>query len=87
MDKLKTRVLPKYIYAKHTTGEGVVNGTSVVYELIIPIGLGNKVFIKVDASSSLFGGYESIGSSIPLVLPIDIEKEDGIGILIRLNNP
>lgn len=67
MDKLKTRHLPKYLIAKHTTN---VSGT-IRDTIIVPIGLNNKVFIKAESSNAttvsiicLDAGHASIGADV-----------------------
>ena len=67
MDKLKTRHLPKYLMAKHTTN---VSGT-IRQTIIVPIGLNNKVFIKAESVNAttvsiicLDAGHASIGADV-----------------------
>ena len=67
MDKLKTRHLPKYLIAKHTTNVG----STLRDTIIVPIGLNNKVFIKAESSNTttvsiicLDAGHANIGADV-----------------------
>jgi len=69
MDKLQTRLLPRYL---HAIGEfDGNNGTVLRDELIVPVGSDNKVFIKAESTNAttvnvfcLDAGHASIGTNV-----------------------
>mgnify|MGYP003119399480 CR=1 FL=1 len=69
MDKLQTRILPRYL---HAIGEfDGNNGTVLRSELIVPIGSDNKVFIKAESTNAtivnvfcLDAGHSTIGTNV-----------------------
>ena len=69
MDKLQTRILPRYL---HATGLfDADSGTALRDELIVPVGSDNKVFIKAESGTAtivnivcLDAGHAAIGTNV-----------------------
>jgi len=69
MDKLQTRLLPRYIHATELFDGN--EGTAIRKELIVPVGSDNKVFIKAESGTAtvvnivcLDAGHTAIGGDV-----------------------